>query len=270
MKIQYIPMNKIREPIDPARKNFNHTAQEELTDSIKDVGLLQPILLKHTTNNEYEIEAGHRRYRSMRQLRWEMTPAIIIGRTDEKDIHIERAHENLIREELSLIDEAKMVDTLVNENERGIEGTSILIKKPLSWINNRLEALSYQDDLKEALNKEQISLSTAKELSKCKEDDYRKKLTEYIIDTGASAKTVKMWVNDSNIKKFSEALERSKEVGIIQRADLGPTYMECGICVSRLPIEELRHIFLCAVCMEGIKQIREDTGKNTGTEEDYD
>ena len=246
--------------------NINHSALEELIDSIRDQGLLQPIILKQTDDGMYEIEAGHRRYLSIKQLQWKEAPAIIMGKTDKDDIHLERAHENLIREDLSVLEEAKMVDALCNQNNRGVEETARLIKRSLLWIETRLDVLQYQDDIKEALANKHITLSSAKELTKCKDDEYRKKLIDYIIDTGANTKTIATWVKDADIKKFSDALECARETGIIQSVDLRPTYMECGICVSKLPVNELRHIFLCVTCMEGIRQIRADGERHTTKE----
>jgi len=260
MQIVYIPLSKIDKPADPARINIPQAELQDLIDSILERGLLQPILLKRK-DDRFEIEAGHRRFLSLKQLNWECAPSIILENTVDSDLHIERAHENLIREDLSVIEEAKLVNSMVNENGRGTEETARLIKRSVSWVEARLEILNYQDDLIAALSQNKINLAVAKELSRCKNMEYRYKLLDYIIEAGASSKTVAAWVNDSSLEDFTEALEQSRETGIIQQIDLGPTYMECGICIQKLPADRLRHVWLCPTCIDGIMMIRKDITK---------
>jgi len=257
MEISQILLTQINEPDDPARTTIEHQALSELVDSIKDRGLLQPILLK-CIGDRYEIEAGHRRFLAMRQLGWEHAPSIIIGNAIEGDMHIDRAHENLIRENLSIIDECKLVNLMVNENGRGVEQTARMIKRSDGWVDDRLSILEYQDEIQAALSTNSITLAAAKELSRCKDDEYRNKLLDYVIDTGATARIIKMWVSEASVEKFSDAIDRNRESGIIQSVDIGATYIDCGICQERTPTEQLRHVWLCQVCMQGIMQIRQD------------
>jgi len=265
MQIIYVPLTQINEPYDPSRLKIDQVALQELIDSIKERGLLQPILLKRS-GERYEIEAGHRRFLSLKQLNWEQAPSIILGDTDENDLHIERAHENLIRENLSVIEEAKMVNMLVNENGRGIDETSRLIKRTIAWIQGRLDLLYYPEEIREALSESKINITVAKALSKCRNADYRKKLLDYVIETGATATVVSRWVSDSTVEDFTNALEQSKVTGFVQQIDLGPTFMQCGICVTRYPTDQLRHVFLCPTCMHGIAQIRQDYSKENDQE----
>lgn len=257
MEIVYTPLIKIIEPKDPARLNIDQEKMQQLIDSINDpnIGLLHPILLKR--DGEYfEIEAGHRRFMALRHLHWDKAPSIILGDTDSTDMHLARAHENLIKADISVIEEAKLVNSLVNEHGRGIDETARLIKRSEHWIEQRLDLLDYPPDLIAALTNVAITLTVAKALSKCTNTEYRLKLLEYVIDTGANAKTVSRWVSDSSVEEFTEALDRSKQSGDIQQLDLGPAFMECGICTDKHKVEKLRHIFLCPECLEGVLKIR--------------
>lgn len=257
MQIVYTPLSNINEPDDPARLNIDQEPLQELVDSIRDRGLLQPILIKRA-GDRFEIEAGHRRYLALRQLNWEAAPTIILGDTDENDLHIERAHENLIRQNLSVIEEAKMVNALVNENGRGVEETARLIKRSNYWVEQRLDLLGYQPEIVTALAESGITLSIAKELSKCDNPEYRNKLLEYVKETGATAKTVSHWVREASVEEFTEALDQAKQTGVLQQVAIGKTFMDCGICAGRFSTEELRHVFLCPTCIEGISKIREE------------
>lgn len=257
MQIVYTPLTQINEPDDPARLNIDREPLQDLIDSIVDLGLLQPILLKRS-GDRFEIEAGHRRFLALKQLNWEKAPTIILGNAITGDIHLARAHENLIKVSLNVIEEAKLVNSLVNENGRGIDETAQLIKRRPYWIEQRLDILNYQNELIAALSQNQIALSVAKELSKCTNAEYRQKLLDYVIETGATAKTVAHWVNEASVEEFTEALDHAKETGMLNQVARGNTYMECGICVGKFSTDELRHIFLCSTCIEGISKIKEE------------
>jgi len=254
-QIKKVSLDLINPPSNPIRKKIETKGIEELANSLKTVGQLQPILIKKA-GKQYQIEAGHRRWLAAMQAKWTEISAIIIGEASAEDMHIERAHENLIRENLNPIEEAQLVHTLVYEKERGTEGAAKLLSKSKSWIETRLDVLDFPENIKTAIAEKKINIAQGRELSKCKDTEYRDKLLERIIETGATAATIKNWVYDPGTKSYVDHIDQNTIMGQTQAAYMGPVHMQCNFCESRHPMQNLRHTWLCPACLSGMHEAK--------------
>ncbi len=162
---QKVGMELIGEPLKAVRNQIDRDALVELAESIKTRGLLQPIILLSGPEG-FEIEAGHRRYLAVQMLGWSVIDAMVKEPGDDDSLHLDRAHENLIREDLNPVEESKIVWDLTYEDGRGVEKTAKLLCKTISWVDTRLEIAKFPDDLKEALSLRSIKVAVAKELAK--------------------------------------------------------------------------------------------------------
>ncbi|MEK7178331.1 MAG: ParB/RepB/Spo0J family partition protein, partial [Patescibacteria group bacterium] len=115
-------LHEILEPDKPSRDKIHQPAIQEMGNSLLKCGQLQPILVRRESNL-YKIEAGHRRFLAARLIGWSVIDAIILDPTDEDSLHLERAHENLIREDLNPVEEARLTWDLVYEDGRGVDRT---------------------------------------------------------------------------------------------------------------------------------------------------
>ena len=112
-EIKYLPLNSIKpNPYQP-RKNFNRKALEELSQSIKTYGLIQPISVRKLCDESYELIAGERRLRASEIAELSEIPAIVVDYKD-KDSAIVALIENLQREDLNFIEEAEGYFNLIN------------------------------------------------------------------------------------------------------------------------------------------------------------
>lgn len=131
---QKVGIELIKEPLRAVRDQMDRDSLIELADSLKTRGLLQPIILLKGPDG-FEIEAGHRRYLAAQMLGWSVIDAMVKEATDDDSLHLDRAHENLIREDLNPVEESKIVWALVYEDGRGVEKTSRLLCKTVSWVD---------------------------------------------------------------------------------------------------------------------------------------
>ena len=227
---------------------------------MKKLGMLQPILLRKE-DHQYRIEAGHRRFLAAQMLNWPAIDAIILEPTEDDNLHLERAHENLIRADLNPVEESKIVWDLVYEDGRGIERSAKLLCKTESWVDTRLEIAKFPDDLKEALSKREIKVAVAKELAKVKNHETRERLLKSAIEYGASAPVVHRWIDDAQVGRFLEQQEVASAVGDAVAIDRSQVTMPCRICDISQLIDVLRHIWICPECMGAMRELARETQK---------
>ena len=145
------------------RKDFSEEALEELAASIKEHGLLQPILVRPTASGRYQIIAGERRWRASRKAGLSTIKAVIREFRDEEVMEIALI-ENLPREDLNQIEEAEGYGNLIETLGLTQEQVAKKVNKSRSYVANSLRILNLDNGSKRALKEGKISLGHAKAL----------------------------------------------------------------------------------------------------------
>ena len=152
--------------IDPnrgqPRQNFEDEALEELADSIRQFGVLQPILVQKK-GNRYEIIAGERRWRAARKAGLTEIPAIVREYTDQETLELSLI-ENIQREDLNPIEEAKAFRRLVEEFSLRQEDLAVRVSKSRTAITNSLRLLKLDERVQDMIVQGQISMGHARAL----------------------------------------------------------------------------------------------------------
>ena len=154
-KLKNIDINKIQANVNQPRTVFNETKIDELAASIKENGLIQPIVVRKN-NGVYQIIAGERRYRACRLLNMKQVPCIIEDYTD-KQTQTLAIIENIQREDLSPLEEAKAYQALIKEYDYNQTELAEIVGKKQSTIANKLRLLKLSDDVQFSLNQKQIT-----------------------------------------------------------------------------------------------------------------
>ncbi len=154
-------------PYQP-RSYFDDNTIKELACSIKEQGLLMPILVKKdknsTNNKKFIIIAGERRWRACKSLKMKTINAIVIKNTSEKSDALAAIIENVQRENLSVLEEAIAYDKLVKNYKMKHEDIAKSTGKSRSYITNLLRILSLNEGVKKLLNEKKISFGHARAL----------------------------------------------------------------------------------------------------------
>lgn len=138
--VAYLPVDAIRpNPYQP-RRHFDQKALEELAESIKSYGVLQPISVRRQTASIYELVAGERRLRASKLAGLETVPVIVTD-FDESDSALVALLENLQREDLSYMEEAQGYAHLINQHRLTQEEVAAKVGKNQSTIANKLRIL---------------------------------------------------------------------------------------------------------------------------------
>lgn len=164
--VKQVPLAQIGANPDQPRKTFTDAELEDLAASIKEKGVLQPILLRAVTGRPYmyEIVAGERRFRASKKAGLNEIPALVKTLTDENAMEIALI-ENVQRENLNPIEEGAAYQNLMEKCGYGIEDVSRLIGKSVSYIKNIMRLDALEAPVKEMVASGDISLSAARALT---------------------------------------------------------------------------------------------------------
>lgn len=181
-----VKLSELRSNPYQPRKIFDQEALDELTQSIKEHGVFQPIIIKPSIKG-YEIVAGERRVKASRQAGLEEIPAIVREFNDDEMMEIALL-ENLQRENLTCIEEAeayRKIGTALNLTQ---DELAKRIGKSRSYITNAIGLLNLPEKTKKLINENKISMGHAKILSKLEDETQINDLTNKIINEGISVR----------------------------------------------------------------------------------
>ena len=201
-----IPVGEIRpNPYQP-RKVFNDEALKELSSSIKQHGVFTPILVKKSIQG-YDLIAGERRLRASKLAGLKDIPAIIVDFDDQEMMEIALL-ENIQREDLNVIEEAKAYEKLIQRLGYTQEQLAHRVGKSREHITNLLRLLKLPEDVQEYVVSKQLSMGHVRALLGLKTEANMRKVAKQAIDQGLSVRKVEQIVKDTNNKK---TIEKPKE-----------------------------------------------------------
>ena len=158
-----IDISKIYPNKKQPRKNFEEKEINELSESIKNQGLIQPIVVRETSGNMYEIIAGERRWRAC-QLAGLHSVNCVVMSVDDKNVYELALIENIQRENLNIVEEAKAYKNLIELNGIKNEELSKKIGKSSSHISNLIRLLDLDDEIHQMIIDGKISMGHARAL----------------------------------------------------------------------------------------------------------
>lgn len=189
-----LPINQIVPNRFQPRTIFDDEKIEELSRTIHTHGVIQPIVVRKTSENQYEIIAGERRYRAMKKLQWTEVPAIVRNLTDKETASIALI-ENLQREELTAIEEAVAYQKLLELHELTQEALAQRLGKGQSTVANKLRLLRLPEEVQQAILKRQISERHARALIAVKDQPLQLEILQQTIG------------NDWNVRQLEEQIQ---------------------------------------------------------------
>jgi ParB family chromosome partitioning protein len=177
--VRIVQVDHIEPNPEQPRMVFEQAALDELAASIREHGVLQPILVRPLGPNTYQIVAGERRWRATRQAGLETIPALIEDIDDDTALEI-AIIENLQREDLTPLDEAAMYDRMVHEHGYSIRKLADKLGKDKGYLENRLRLADAPPEIRELVSLRKDSLSHAYELMKVEDPKKRRRLAEQV------------------------------------------------------------------------------------------
>lgn len=196
---QFLPINKVEPNRDQPRKVFDEDALNELAESIRIYGVLQPLLVQKE-KDYYRIIAGERRWRAAKIAGLKKVP-VIIKELSEKEILEISLIENLQREDLNPIEEAEGYQRLLQEFDMTQEDLAQRVSKSRSAITNTIRLLKLDEGVQKLLSDGALSSGHARALLSIEDNEVQKEAAERIIREGLSVRDTERLVKRLTTKK---------------------------------------------------------------------
>lgn len=204
-EIKSIPISSIRpNPYQP-RKSFSQKGLEELAQSIKSFGVIQPISVRRISQDSYELVAGERRLRATELANFKLIPAIIVDYRDKESALVALV-ENLQREDLNFIEEAEGYNSLMEDHHFTQSELAEKLGKSQSTIANKLRLLRLPADIKKTLIEENLTERHGRALLKLPDDNLRRLVLEKTINSELNVSGTESVVEDilDNLRRKEE------------------------------------------------------------------
>lgn len=225
-----ISVDLIDDPEQPMRTDMTPASVEDLVMSIKQVGIIEPLVVK-SVDGRYEVIAGHRRLFSSRLAKLVDVPCYI-RKANTEQTEMLKIHENLYRADIKPSDEAKHFQYLLEKQKMSPVKIAQLISKSPSYVSDRLGILTYPDFLKEAMDLGEISFSVAREFARFDDLQQMHSAVYYAKRGGMTQEMAKKWVQD---------YKRSKEQ---------PSLQETVVVNTATGVQEIEHTTECIYCSQ--------------------
>lgn len=206
--VQYINIHDIMPNANQPRKTFSEEKIEELSKSIKEHGIIQPIVVRKK-GKSYEIVAGERRWRAARKAELAKVPCLIRELSDEQNMLI-AIIENMQREDLNPVEEAEGLNQMIVTFGMTQEQISKSVGKSRPYIANSLRLLKLPEYIKEEMAEGRLSAAHGRTLVTVEDEDVRKALCERIIKEGLSVRETEKLVTENGKGKKRKPAARTK------------------------------------------------------------
>ena len=208
LKVVQIPVSMIIANPEQPRKIFKDSELEELTKSISEYGVLQPLIVKKAEGRRFILVAGERRLRAASLAGLKTVPAIVKELQDREAALIALV-ENVQRENLNFLEEARAYKKLMVDFELTQGEIARRVSKQQSTISNKIRILSLPEDIQEAIIKNGLTERHARALLKLTAQEDRKKVIERVTVNGLNVKQTEKLIEDILVGK--EKAERNKK-----------------------------------------------------------
>ncbi len=208
--ILYVDINNIKPNVHQPRKNFDEEKLDELASSIKEHGIIQPVVLR-STHGGYEIVAGERRWRAARKAGIKKIPCVIKELTDEQNMLVSII-ENMQREDLNPIEEAEGLSRMIEVYGLTQEQVSKGVGKSRPYITNSLRLLKLSDEVREMTREGKLTAGHARALAGIKDVEAQKKLASKVIKEGLSVRNIEKLAGEPDKRKPKVKPEKNADM----------------------------------------------------------
>lgn len=206
--VRYIKLHDIMPNLNQPRKTFKEEKIEELAASIKEHGIIQPIVVRKRENG-YEIVAGERRWRAARKAELTQVPCLVRELSDEQNM-LFAIIENMQREDLNPIEEAEGLQRMMQTFGMTQEQVSKSVGKSRPYIANALRLLKLPQEIIEQIAEGNLSAAHGRTLAGIEDDDAKEKLCAKILQEGLSVRETEQLAGSLTKPQKKKAFKKMK------------------------------------------------------------
>ncbi len=268
-RFRRLAINSITAPEYPIRSDMDEEKFDELVKSIRDQGVLEPLLVKRD-GDKYEVIAGHRRLLAAQCAELGEVPCMIM-RGDKITVAMTALHENLKRESLNPIDEGRYLRRDVENKEVEINALAKLIGKSIGYVRERIASTGWHQPIVESVERGEINFAVGRELSRVRNRRDADRFLGYAKESGATSRTVESWRVDSNLRDDKPQTTHKELTSGEDQRRIPEFRITCSLCGRRAKGEDSRNMLMCPHCyhsmMAGISTPVKGETKSGNSEE---
>ena len=205
-----MPLSQLTPGKFQPRKNFNQDSLKELAESIKAQGIIQPILVRMTSNNQFEIIAGERRWQAAKIAKLDEVPVVVKDIPDSTALAMALI-ENIQREDLNVIEEARGIKRLIDEFNITHEAAAEAVGKSRAAVSNTLRLLSLCEHAQYALETNKIEMGHARAILSLSPID-QAMMCQKIVNQKLTVREVEKEVSEGPTKKTSPKQSKDHDI----------------------------------------------------------
>jgi len=221
--IKYLAIDSLLPNPHQPRRSFPEESLADLSHSIKEIGVIQPLIVRSTTEGKYEIVAGERRWRAARKAGFFTIPVIVRTISDAESLEIALI-ENLQRENLNPLDTAEAYNTLIKKFSYTHEILAQRIGKDRTNITNYLRLLKLPDPIKDHLREDRLSMGHARTLLA---------VDHLPTQLNLSSRTIKRKLSVRELERIVQNFKNKQQVDLVKTSEKDPDLVALETKLSR-------------------------------------
>ena len=186
-ELAHLPVETIHANPRQPRKRFDHESTSALAESIRSQGLVQPVVVRPRSAGGFELIAGERRWRAAQEAGIPTVPALV-READDRETLLLGLVENVAREELSAVEEARAYALLLDEFELSLGDLAERVGKAKPTVSNRLRLLELPDDVLRLVERGELTEGHARAVLAVPDQDGRRRLARQIVRRGMAVR----------------------------------------------------------------------------------
>jgi ParB family chromosome partitioning protein len=243
-----ISLDLILEPTSAVRTQIDQKALDELAATIRAQGQIEPAIVR-PSGEFFEIIVGHRRFLACQMLHL-ATLSCIVREMSDQDAFTQRLIENFARAGVSPCDEAIYLHNYIESFDITQDQLAKRLGRSTAWVSQRLAIANYDQALRTALEREQITFSVARELSKIDDPNTLSAYLDAAITGGCTPAQARSWVSDyQHFKEFNPAHTEGEDQPMTYQVP-EPLVLHCALCGEPGQAAKMRNLWVDPSCFQ--------------------
>lgn len=242
-----ISTDLVDDPEQPMRTDMTDLSVEDLVVSMKQVGIIEPLVVK-PVGDRFEVIAGHRRLFSARLAKIVEVPCYVRSAGKEQTEML-KIHENMYRAEINPFDEARHFSVMIDKYHMTPIKIGQLISKSSNYVLDRLAILDYPDFLREAMVKGEINFTVAKEFAKFDDLQQMSSAVYYAKRGGMTAEMAKKWVTDYKRSKDQPVQTEVRSLNDTTGREEVEHFVQCTYCRQNVTLMQAEVVYMHHACL---------------------
>jgi ParB family chromosome partitioning protein len=219
-EVRRLPIGRISSNPNQPRQRFDEEALQDLAASIREHGVLQPVLVRPRADGHFQLVAGERRWRAARLAGLQEVPAIVESIADDAALEISII-ENLQREDISPLEEAEMFERMTTRHGYSLRKLAQKLGKDKGYIENRLRLAAAPSEVRDLVAVRRDTLSAAYELMKVSDPRTRRRLATQVANGELSLVKLRQRIEGKPARAGADAASSAEDRDLAAEAVLG-------------------------------------------------